>query len=159
MKYTETLVTFSEIPDEIALCINISGCPIRCPDCHSKYLWEDIGKDLTRESLFDIIKKNEGITCVCFMGGDASPKEIDYLADYIKRKFPQLKVAWYSGKEKISKNINLYNFNYIKIGSYVKEKGPLNEPTTNQHLYQLIHTSVPSVILVDITYRFWKEIK
>lgn len=159
MKYTEILATFSEIPDEITLCINISGCPIRCPDCHSKYLWEDVGKELTRKTLYDIIDKNEGITCVCFMGGDASPKEINILADYIKVQFPDLKVAWYSGQEKISEKINLYNFDYVKIGPYIKEKGPLNEPTTNQSLYKVIHTPVPSIIIMDITHKFWKKVK
>ena len=27
LKYVDTLVTFSEIPDEISLCINVSNCP------------------------------------------------------------------------------------------------------------------------------------
>ena len=47
MKYVDTAVTFAEIPDQICLCINISGCQFRCPDCHSKYLWEDTGTELT----------------------------------------------------------------------------------------------------------------
>ena len=38
MKYTDTQVTFSEFPDEIALCINISNCPWHCPGCHSPEL-------------------------------------------------------------------------------------------------------------------------
>ena len=42
MKYVSTEVVFVEIPNEITLAINISGCKIRCPDCHSKYLWDDI---------------------------------------------------------------------------------------------------------------------
>ena len=43
------MITFSEVPDEISLCINISNCPIKCPDCHSKFLWENIGKEITDE--------------------------------------------------------------------------------------------------------------
>ena len=38
MKYIDTKIVFSEVPDEITLAINISGCPIHCADCHSKYL-------------------------------------------------------------------------------------------------------------------------
>ena len=44
LKYVDTLVTFSEIPDEITLCINISNCPCKCPGSHSSYLAQDIGE-------------------------------------------------------------------------------------------------------------------
>ena len=51
MKYTDTQITFSEFPDEIALCINISNCPFHCPGCHSPELWEDIGTELTYDEV------------------------------------------------------------------------------------------------------------
>ena len=51
MKYVDTLVSFSEIPDEITLCINISQCPNNCKGCHSPWLREDVGEDLNIESL------------------------------------------------------------------------------------------------------------
>lgn len=38
LKFTDTQVTFSEIPDQISLCINLSNCPYHCPACHSKEL-------------------------------------------------------------------------------------------------------------------------
>ena len=38
LKYLDTMVTFSEIPDEVTLCINLTNCPYHCPDCHSKEL-------------------------------------------------------------------------------------------------------------------------
>jgi len=38
LKYTTAQVVFSEIPDEITLAINLSNCPIHCPNCHSKEL-------------------------------------------------------------------------------------------------------------------------
>ena len=69
MKYVDTLIAFSEIPKEVALCINISGCRIHCTGCHSKYLWEDIGTPLTPKTLDDLILCSKGITCVCIMGG------------------------------------------------------------------------------------------
>ena len=43
MKYVNESVVFAEIPDEVTLAINISNCPCRCPGCHSKFLWGDIG--------------------------------------------------------------------------------------------------------------------
>ena len=44
-------VVCQEIPDEITLAVNISGCPNRCPGCHSPWLWEDEGEALTEELL------------------------------------------------------------------------------------------------------------
>ena len=43
LNYLNTGVVFQEIPDEVTLSINITGCPSRCPGCHSQYLWENIG--------------------------------------------------------------------------------------------------------------------
>lgn len=153
MKYVDTLVSFSEIPDEITLCINISNCPNKCEGCHSSWLQENIGIELNNYELYDIINKNSGISCVCFMGGDSNPEEINDLAIKIKSK--NLKVGWYSGNSKISDKINIKNFDYIKIGPYLKDKGPLSDKNTNQKMYEIIHfTGMNS--LKDITYKFWK---
>ena len=113
MKYVDTLVSFSEIPDEITLCINISNCPNKCEGCHSSWLQKNIGIELNNYELYDIINKNSGISCVCFMGGDSNPEEINDLAIKIKSK--NLKVGWYSGNSEISDKINIKNFDYIKI--------------------------------------------
>lgn len=153
MKYVDTLVSFSEIPDEITLCINISNCPNKCEGCHSSWLQENIGIELNNYELYDIINKNSGISCVCFMGGDSDPEEVNNLAIKIKSK--NLKVGWYSGKSEISDKINIKNFDYIKIGPYLKDKGPLSDKNTNQKMYEIIHfTGMNS--LKDITYKFWK---
>lgn len=153
MKYVDTLVSFSEIPDEITLCINISNCPNKCEGCHSSWLQENIGIELNNYELYDIINKNSGISCVCFMGGDSNPEEINDLAIKIKSK--NLKVGWYSGNSEISDKINIKNFDYIKIGPYLKDKGPLSDKNTNQKMYEIIHfTGMNS--LKDITYKFWK---
>ena len=153
MKYVDTLVSFSEIPDEITLCINISNCPNKCEECHSPWLQKNIGIELNNYELYDIINKNSGISCVCFMGGDSNPEEINDLAIKIKSK--NLKVGWYSGNSEISDKINIKNFDYIKIGPYLKDKGPLSDKNTNQKMYEIIHfTGMNS--LKDITYKFWK---
>ena len=172
MKYTTTQITFREVPDEISLCINISNCPIHCPDCHSKELWEDIGIDLTPEELQRLIQENNGISCVCFMGGDNELNQAQELGNFIKQEFPQLKTAWYSGRKNldvffvdcITNNIPIQKFvdgfDYIKVGPYRKEYGGLDNPNTNQKLYQKI---VPHFALdfkdyfMDITYKFWKN--
>lgn len=137
MKYVEVIEGFREFPDEISLLINISECPNRCPDCHSKHLWEDVGTPLTFGYLCKLIDNHSGITCVGFMGGDIDPYYINILANTVKNL--NLKVGWYSGKDYISNKINLMNFDYIKIGRFIKEKGGLDKKTTNQILYKVEH--------------------
>lgn len=155
LKYVDTAVTFSEVPDEITLCINISNCPCHCKNCHSSYLAEDIGENLSCEKLEELIQNNKGITCISFMGGDIDPMEIVGLSKYIKSFYPELKVAWYSGRQELPKNINLEPFDYIKLGPYEEDKGPLNKNTTNQRFYKVFHFSNNKNKLIDITYKFW----
>lgn len=161
LKYVDTKVTFSEVPDEISLCINISNCPCHCKNCHSSYLAEDIGKPLIYKEAYNnktvingsplskLIEANNGITCVCLMGGDSNPEYINILGKSIK--LHHLKSAWYSGRQELSKNIELSNFDYIKLGPYIEELGPLSSRTTNQRLYK-----VENGVLTDITNKFWK---
>ena len=148
LKYVDTLVTFSEVPDEISLCINISNCQCHCKNCHSPYLAKDIGEELNSHSLKKLIDDNKGITCISFMGGDSNTSDIDALAQWVKIYYP-LKVAWYSGRQELSKDINLQWFEYIKLGPYIEELGPLNSKTTNQRFYKVSNNK-----LIDITYKF-----
>ena len=152
IKYVNTMVTFSEVPDEISLCIEISNCPCHCKGCHSAYLAEDIGEPLTVNELKNLIQKSDGITCISFMGGDSDPSEINNLARWIKRfMHNKYKVAWYSGRQELSKDIDLKNFDAIKLGPYTEELGPLTKNTTNQRFYKVINNE-----LIDNTYLFWK---
>lgn len=149
LKYKDVLVGFQEVPDEISLCINITNCPNNCIGCHSPYLAEDIGEELTIKELSKLIIKNKGITCVCLMGGDSDPNYINTLAINIHNI--GLKSAWYSGKTSVSSKININNFDYIKLGPYIEEFGPLNNPNTNQIMYKITDNG-----LENITYKFWK---
>ena len=154
LKYVDSKVVFAEIPDEITLAINISNCPCHCEECHSPYLAEDIGEPLDLQHLTNLIDSNRGISCVCIMGGDANPSEVDDIAQDIKEYYPNLKVGWYSGRDYISKDINLENFNYIKYGHYDENKGPLNSKTTNQVMLE-IDVVGNKVFKKDITSKFW----
>ena len=153
LKYVDSKVVFAEIPDEITLAINISNCPCHCEGCHSTYLADDIGEPLDLQHLTDLIDSNRGITCVCIMGGDANPSEVDDIAQDIKEYYPNLKVGWYSGRDYISKDIDMSNFNYIKYGHYDKDKGPLNSKTTNQVMLE-IDVIQGKVFTKDITAKF-----
>ena len=150
LKYVDAKVVFAEVPDEVTLAINISNCPCQCKGCHSSYLAQDIGEPLDLQHLTNLIDSNKGITCVGLMGGDANPSEVDDVAQDIKEYYPELKVGWYSGRQELSNSIDLFNFDYIKLGPYKEEFGPLNSRTTNQRFYK-----VSDGELVDITSRFY----
>lgn len=152
LKYLNTQVTFAEVPDEITLCINITGCKNGCKNCHSSYLAQDIGTELTFNEVRKLIKKNSGISCIALMGGDAEPDKINTLASFIINHYGSIKVAWYSGRQELNNNIDLCNLDYIKLGPYKEEFGPLNSRTTNQRFYK-----VNGKELVDITNKFWKH--
>lgn len=143
----DSSIVFSEIPDEITLALNISNCQNNCIGCHTSYLRENIGTELTLEVLSAEIQKNSGISCVCFMGEGNDHEALINLARYIHENYPNLKTALYSGR--VAVEDDLYDvFDYIKTGPYVEALGPLNVPSTNQRLYKNRE---------DITYKFWKR--
>ncbi len=155
MKYTDTQVVFSEVPNEITLAINISNCPFECKGCHSTYLREDIGEELNESVLTNLIKENQGITCISFMGGDADPSSIQRMAEAVRKYNPNIKIAWYSGREKVPDGIDLRYFNFIKLGPYDQNRGGLSSPTTNQAFYRVGR----DLALEDITKEFQHENK
>lgn len=151
MKYLNTVVTFQEVPDEISLCVNITECPIKCDGCHSPELQQNIGKELTFNTLGKLIKSNKGITCVCFMGGDPVWKVQDF-AIFVHQL--GLKFCWYTGLE-FDPNNKFYfydDFDYLKTGRYNKHLGPLTSPRTNQRFYKKVGKHFE-----DITSVFWKN--
>ena len=146
-------IVFQEIPGEVTLALNLSGCPCHCPGCHSQHLWEDIGEPLDEELLDGLIARYGAmITCVCFMGGDANPEEVLHLAAHVKG----LKTAWYSGRpaEPANPGIsdNLTVLDYVKFGPYIESLGGLKSEKTNQRLYKRVGAEWE-----DITSSFWKK--
>lgn len=154
IKYVDELIAFSEVPNEVSLCINISNCPIHCPECHSKYLWRNVGKDLTQKELKSLIEKNKGITCVCIMGGDGNIGDLNKKAKLIKSC--GLKCAFYLGSDAIPAGLNLHNVDFLKIGGFDSKYGPLNKETTNQRLFMIDKKEKEKTcVLWDVTRAFW----
>jgi len=154
LKYVNTGIVFQEIPDEVTLAINLSNCPCRCPGCHSHYLWEDVGLPLDTAAIDAFIEKyGYDITCIAFMGGDCDPRGVNLLAQYVHEEHPEFKVAWYSGRLRIPSEVCKTDFDYIKVGPYIRHLGPLSKPTTNQRLYR----QTAKGDFEDITARFWRK--
>ncbi|MDR1331470.1 MAG: 4Fe-4S cluster-binding domain-containing protein [Tannerella sp.] len=143
-------IVFREIPGEVTLALNLAGCPHRCPGCHSPHLQDDAGEALTEgvlRSLLDAFR--HAVTCLCFMGGDAAPRDVMRLAAFARRHMPQgFATAWYSGRQTPFDGATDC-FDYIKLGPYVERLGGLDSPATNQRLYRVDGTA-----MTDITAQF-----
>lgn len=155
LKYINCGICFQEVPNEIALYFNISGCKIRCPGCHSEYLWEDNGKPLLEDIIPIIDKYKNYISCVCFMGGTHDMTQLTSAINIVKEN--KLKVCIYTGEnyegneEKFNKILE--NIDYIKFGPYIEELGGLDKETTNQRFYEVIN----GALFADKTYLFRKS--
>jgi anaerobic ribonucleoside-triphosphate reductase activating protein len=138
IKYYTKQVCFQEIPDEISYTYFISGCQNRCPDCHSKHLWEDVGTFVTETLAQDLSTHGKLCTCVLFMGGDDKDhvESLKLCLDLCKKA--GYKTALYTGLDldSVDKDLLLL-LNYIKVGPYIKKFGGLKSPVTNQRLYKL----------------------
>ena len=135
--------------------MEISNCQGNCVGCHSPFLRTDIGVELTAEQVSEIIEDNYGVNCFLFLGEGNDRLALEKIASYIKEHY-SLKLALYSGRNHVEDE--LYDlFDYVKVGPYIAEYGPLNYETTNQHLYRVMHDADGNRQLEDITYRFWKK--
>lgn len=156
-------VVFSEVPDFVSLAIEITNCPGHCVGCHSPWLREDIGEELTIEKLDELIEKNKGVNCVVFMGEGRDPEALKELAKHVRgRETSPYVTALYSGRDEVEKEYDFF-FDYIKIGPYIEAHGPLNKETTNQRFYEVERIYDPNTFVqvnskrIDITNKFWKK--
>lgn len=147
IKYVPQLtdIVLEEIPGRLTLALEISNCQGSCPGCHSPFLKENIGKELDAAAVEALVSANFGVNCILLLGEGNDPDALGRLAGFMRRRFPGLELALYSGREEVEPWI-FEAFDYVKTGPYVARLGPLNERTTNQRLYY--HGE-------DITSLFW----
>ena len=155
IRFTEHSVVFAEIPGHIALAINVSGCAYRCKGCHSPHLQQDVGEDLEQmlPRLLDTYAQYVDVVCFLGEGNDAHA-----LAKCVRMcKQNGLMTALYSGAETeaaipVLSLLQPGELDFLKLGPYMEDKGPLNVPTTNQRLCRLSPDGP-----TDITHLLWKE--
>ncbi len=150
LKYVPELtdIVAEEIPDRVTLAVEISNCRGNCPGCHSPFLRNDIGKELTPVLVDMLLADNFGANCFLFLGEGNDSEALLNLARHIKSAHPGVETAVYSGRDKVEDSF--YDaFDYVKTGPYIAALGPLDNPNTNQRLYY--HGK-------DITSVFWRKI-
>lgn len=161
IKYVDYDIVFQEVPGEVSLALNISGCPFKCEGCHSPHLREDIGEDLECDLPILLETYRGMITCVLFLGHGNDMPAFRRCVALCKQM--DLHVALYTGADdkKIHEDEDdLFWFsayygvpNYLKTGQYKKELGGLSSPSTNQRMYRLNSEGFYD----DITYMFWRK--
>jgi len=144
-----TSVVMEEIPDRVSLAVDISNCRGNCVGCHSPFLKEDIGEPLTADIVDALVKDNFGVDCFLFLGEGRDPEALLALAGHVKSL--GLKAALYSGRTEVEP-VFWDTFDYIKTGPFIPERGPLDDPSTNQRLYRRTEGEWE-----DITSRFWRR--
>ncbi len=95
------------------------------------------------------------ITCVGLMGGDNDPGSVMSLCAILKKEYVRgIKTGWYSGREELPPAYRPGCLDYVKLGAFRKECGPLSSRTTNQRLYRI---KADDFTMTDITSRFWRK--
>lgn len=144
LKYKGYAIAFQEVPNEISLVFNISGCPHHCKGCHSQYLWEYGGDDLLPDNMINVINKyGDYVTCICFMGGDQNMYELGLALKQCKKM--GYKTCVYSGCSDVRCYTQLFPLlDWVKTGEYDESLRCDNHveygvklATSNQHLYKI----------------------
>ena len=147
-------VSMQEIPDNIAFVINIGNCMNGCEGCHSKDImsYPSSCEFIPLATLVEKASKAHdlGATVCCIMGGTTNygvtRESLTALINALSLIFREEGVGLYSGSdgalddEVYDNGINYYYahytpLTYLKIGSYKKDLGGLDNPTTNQRYY------------------------
>ena len=133
----------------VTLAVEISNCQGLCEGCHSPFLRQDTGEELSLAAIDSLIADNFGVNCFLFLGEGNDREALVAAAAHVRSK--GLAVALYSGRKDVEGELwDLFDF--VKVGPFITKYGPLNNPATNQRLYDLRGGGRK-----DITSRFWTK--
>lgn len=136
LRFIAEQVVWQEVPGEVSLAFTISGCPLRCPGCHSSDSWNpQQGQELTPDYLQQRIHQYRGlISCLLFFGGEWQPQTLVPLLRLGRQA--GLHTCLYSGFDDVSSELKA-QLTFLKTGSWIKALGGLNSSTTNQSFRDL----------------------
>ena len=131
LRFIAEQVVWQEVPGEVSLAFTVSGCPLRCPGCHSSDSWDaQQGLPLTVEYLQQRISQYRGlISCVLFFGGEWRPGVLLPLLQLVRAA--GLHSCLYTGLETIPNELQA-QLTFLKTGPWIRELGGLNSRSTNQ---------------------------
>lgn len=136
-------VSLNEIPDKIAVAVELGNCKQHCKGCHSPWLSIQIHHDCWMDLemlMYNINKKiKQGADAIVLMGGTANGIKPDDLVETINILSHYAPVGLYSGLP-YAANIHEYlrkhaKLTWLKTGEFIEEKGGMNEETTNQKFF------------------------
>ena len=142
-------IVFQEVPDHISCCFQVTGCQIKCKECHSPELWNNHnGKELSVDSYISVLKRyNTYISCILFMGGDTEENTMELFLRTAKNY--GFKTCLYTGYEEINPRYIQW-LDYAKTGKYIEELGGLSSRITNQKFIDLQTNNC-------LNYKFWSR--
>lgn len=155
-------VSLNEIPDHIAVAIEIGNCMQRCKGCHSPWNGRPLNYNCWTELEYVVqeVKKHieRGANAIVLMGGTNNNIHPYVLIAAIRVLAYYAPVGLYSGLEddakyhKVLKSVP--QLQWLKTGSYKSELGGLGSPTTNQKFWEYNPTTTE---WVDKTYLFQRK--
>ena len=134
MYYDTFDIVFQEVPNEISLAFRFTGCPLRCPGCHSESTKLAKGNFLDVDGYIKILEKyRHSVSCVLFIGGEWNPRCSEYLEF---AKMMGYKTCLYTGLSSITDKLRS-SLTYLKTGPWVESLGGLDSVHTNQRFVDL----------------------
>lgn len=136
LRYYQTGICFQETPGNISLFYEFTGCPFKCPGCHSPHLIKErSGVEFDFQKFRDTLEEyHRYVTCLLCMGGDWN---LEILTQVFKEaKMLGLRTALYTGSEVVPEQLKSL-LTYCKTGPYIKALGGLSSPKTNQRFLNL----------------------
>lgn len=138
MKYLSARLVFQEVPDETSVAFLVTGCPLRCPGCHSADAWSARrGTELTSTVIDRWIADSRGLlTCAVFLGGEWEAAALGDLLRHARGR--GLRTCLYTGLDfdDLPEGL-LPHLDYLKFGPWIAARGGLDSPETNQRFIEL----------------------
>lgn len=153
-------VSVNEIPDHIAVAIELGNCSRHCKGCHSEWCREKLPKSqwMDLELIMHKVNKHvqNGADAIVLMGGTTNGIEPTQLKDAIDILSSYAPVGLYSGAV-FSASIHSYlkrnsKLRWLKTGNFIQERGGLDSPMTNQRFFAKIGEG-----WVDLTHVFTRK--
>lgn len=165
-------ITFAEVPDKCAVFLELGDCKRYCEGCHTPELCEPMTDEdcLTMADCVEIVESfiDEGANAVVVLGGtDCHSFKLASLRCLLRTLSEYAPVCLYSGSDDTKTMLDFAldsSCTYVKVGSYQKQCGGLQQPTTNQRFYELEQQQIINFkernyscrpMWVDKTEKFW----